>query len=78
MRKSSEILIFIDIQKALDAGITFELSSNGVILTAGDERGFLAPEFFKRVEDSRRNSLPGWDVRREVAESGMLLEDRST
>ena len=51
MRRSSQILIFIDVQKALAAGIKFFLSDNGVVLTEGDERGFLNPEFFERVED---------------------------
>jgi 2'-phosphotransferase len=57
MRRSSEILIFINIQKALDAGIKFYLSDNGVVLTEGDERGFLGTEFFDSVEDAkaRRN-----------------------
>ncbi|KAI0299153.1 phosphotransferase KptA/Tpt1 [Russula brevipes] len=51
MRKSAQVLIYIDVQKALDAGITFFLSENGVVLTAGDERGFLTTEYFLRVED---------------------------
>ena len=49
MRTSSQILIFISLQKALDAGITFFMSDNGVILTEGDDEGFLRPEFFERV-----------------------------
>lgn len=61
MRKSSQILIFIDVEKALAAGIKFYLSTNGVVLTEGDERGYLAPEFFKRVEDAKRVPLSGWD-----------------
>jgi 2'-phosphotransferase len=76
MRKHSEILIFIDVQQAIDAGITFELSSNGVILTAGDERGYLSPKFFMRVENSRGVPLPGWenspDVRNEAAASSLV------
>lgn len=62
MRKSSQILIFIDIQKALDAGIKFELSDNGVVLTEGDERGYLKPDYFSRVEDARtRQAVGGWE-----------------
>lgn len=53
MRKSSQILIFINLQKALDVGIKFYLSENGVILTEGDERGYLKTEFFDRVEDAK-------------------------
>ena len=53
MRTASQIFIFINVKKALDAGIEFFLSDNGVILTEGDDRGFLGPEFFERVEDSK-------------------------
>ena len=53
MRSWSQILIFINIQKALDAGIKFFLSDNGVVLTEGDDKGFLRPEFFERVEDAK-------------------------
>lgn len=65
MRKSAEIFIYIDLQKALNAGYKFQLSENGVILTAGNERGFLPPEFFSRVErrvgSSGREPLAGWE-----------------
>jgi len=59
MRTSSQILIFINLQKALDAGIKFFLSDNGVILTEGDDKGLLKPEFFERVEDAKRQVLSG-------------------
>lgn len=65
MRSSADIFIYIDLQKALDAGYTFQLSANGVILTPGNEKGFLPPEFFSRVErrigKSGRELLPGWE-----------------
>ena len=61
MRSSSQILIFIDVQKALSAGIKFYLSDNGVVLTAGNDKGFLPPEFFSRVETADRKPLSGWD-----------------
>jgi 2'-phosphotransferase len=53
MRTSSQILIFIDLQKALDAGIKFFLSENGVVLTEGDDEGFLRPEFFEKVKNAK-------------------------
>jgi len=61
MRESAQVLIYIDMQKALEAGILFFLSENGVVLTEGDVRGFLSPEYFLRVED-RKGSRPisGW------------------
>ncbi|KAJ3565219.1 hypothetical protein NP233_g7769 [Leucocoprinus birnbaumii] len=62
MRKSSQILIFIDVQKAIDTGIKFELSDNGVVLTEGNEEGYLKPDYFSRVEDARtRQALDGWE-----------------
>ncbi|KAJ6477410.1 KptA family-domain-containing protein [Mycena vitilis] len=49
MRGSSQVLIFVDVQRAIDAGLTFSLSNNGVILTEGDEHGVLGPQFFTRA-----------------------------
>jgi len=63
MRYSAKILIYIDVQKALDAGIQFWFSENGVVLTEGDERGFLMQNFFKKVVDvSTGRELDGWQV----------------
>ncbi|KAI6044443.1 KptA family-domain-containing protein, partial [Pisolithus marmoratus] len=61
MRNSSQVLIFIDVQKAIDAGIEFYLSKNGVVLTEGDANGFLGPQFFQRVEYADRTPVPGWE-----------------
>ena len=57
MRTSSQVLIFINLQKALDAGIKFFMSDNGVILTEGDNEGFLRPEFFEKVENTKREVM---------------------
>jgi len=61
MRTSSQILIFIDVQRALDDGIKFFLSNNGVILTEGNEEGILGTRYFIRVETSKRTAIPGWE-----------------
>lgn len=65
MRNSAEIFIYVDLQKALDAGYKFQLSANGVILTPGNDEGFLPPEFFSRVErrvgKNEREPLLGWE-----------------
>lgn len=61
MRKSSEILIYIDVQEAIDAGLKFYLSANGVVLTEGDDRGYLKPQFFSRVETVKGVPLVGYD-----------------
>jgi 2'-phosphotransferase len=50
MRAKSEILIHIDTAKAMEAGIKFYRSSNNVILTPGNEEGFLLKEYFSVVE----------------------------
>jgi len=68
MRKSSQVLIYVDLDKALGAGIKFYLSKNGVVLTPGDARGFLNPAFFSLVEGSDRMPLPGWDRSTEPAQ----------
>lgn len=61
MRNSSQILIFVNVQKALDAGIKFYLSANGVVLTEGNINGFLSPELFLRVENADRTPVQGWE-----------------
>lgn len=50
MRSSSSVLIFIDVRRAMEAGIRFWRSANGVILSEGDEKGVVPVEFFERVE----------------------------
>ncbi|KAK4507531.1 hypothetical protein PRZ48_001266 [Zasmidium cellare] len=51
MRKSSTVLIFLDLAKATEAGLKFWVSENGVILSEGNEEGVVPLEFFQRVED---------------------------
>ncbi|KAJ7675796.1 KptA family-domain-containing protein [Mycena polygramma] len=75
MRGSSQVLIFIDVQRAIDAGLTFSLSNNGVILTEGDEHGVLGPQFFMRVETSKRVAIPGWEGK-PLAEAMGALESK--
>ncbi|KAJ3770671.1 KptA family-domain-containing protein [Lentinula raphanica] len=63
IRKSSRILIYIDVEKALADGIKFYLSTNGVVLCPGNEFGFLEPKYFQRVERVAKTLEPvhGWD-----------------
>ncbi|KAF2160493.1 hypothetical protein M409DRAFT_29114 [Zasmidium cellare ATCC 36951] len=51
MRKSSTVLVFLDVVRAMQAGIKFWVSDNGVVLTEGNEEGVVPLEFFRRVED---------------------------
>ncbi|CAK5267396.1 unnamed protein product [Mycena citricolor] len=61
MRSSSEIVIFIDVERALDAGIAFFVSSNGVLLSPGNEAGYIAPRLFSDVRRAKSNgAVPRW------------------
>jgi len=62
MRTTSQILIFVDIAKAIAAGYEFLLSANGVVLTPGNNQGILPTEYFARVESARtRTPVTNWD-----------------
>jgi 2'-phosphotransferase len=54
MRNSSSILIYIDIKKALEGGLKFWRSANGVILSDGNEKGIIPVEYFKCVEERKK------------------------
>lgn len=51
MRVSSTILIFLDLRKALERGLKFFMSENGVVLSEGDDNGVVSLDFFERVEE---------------------------
>lgn len=51
MRNSSTILIYVDLRKAMDAGLEFGLSENGVVLCDGGEKGIIPIDWFERVEE---------------------------
>ncbi|XP_062503092.1 tRNA 2'-phosphotransferase 1-like [Corticium candelabrum] len=60
MRSSCEVLIGIDTAKALEAGIKFFKSANNVILSPGNEKGLIPPEFFRtavRLKGQTREQL---------------------
>ena len=46
--KEEQLLIYINLKKAMDAGIKFYASSAGLV-TPGDEAGILRPRFFQYV-----------------------------
>ena len=54
MRKNASRLVFVDVKKAMEDGVQFEVSRNGVVLTAGKE-GVLGNQYFIRVEDGKGN-----------------------
>ncbi|XP_060077881.1 uncharacterized protein LOC132557400 [Ylistrum balloti] len=49
MRSSCEVIIMLDMKKALADGLKFFRSANNVILSAGDERGIIYPAYFDTV-----------------------------
>lgn len=50
MRKSSEVIIHIDLERAIQDGVPFYVSSNGVILSPGVEAsGILPAKYFSEV-----------------------------
>ncbi|KAJ3982796.1 KptA family-domain-containing protein [Lentinula detonsa] len=74
IRKSSRILIYIDVEKALADGIKFYLSANGVVLCPGDEYGFLEPKYFQRVESVTKTLEPMQEWDRQVAETSSTID----
>ncbi|XP_072164200.1 tRNA 2'-phosphotransferase 1-like [Diadema setosum] len=59
MRKSCEMMIFLDLQAALEDGLKFFVSKNGVILCPGSDQGVVSPAYFSRVLQVRpRQELP--------------------
>eukprot|EP00923_Selenidium_pygospionis_P039555 GHVN01068712.1.p1 GENE.GHVN01068712.1~~GHVN01068712.1.p1 ORF type:complete len:235 (-),score=25.44 GHVN01068712.1:681-1385(-) len=51
-RPMSEVFIYVDVSKAMEAGVVFYRSANNVILTSGID-GVVASEFFLRVKQPK-------------------------
>ena len=49
MRKSCQVIIHLELTKAIESGLTFYLSKNNVILSEGDSDGFISSRFFSKV-----------------------------
>lgn len=49
LRHNAQVHIFIDLKKALDDRIKFYESENGVILTPGNDEGFLGQKYFAKA-----------------------------
>jgi len=52
VRRSVEVLIYVDVEKAIQDGIEFVRSENNVILSTGID-GVLHPKYFKSVVDAK-------------------------
>ncbi|KAH3666515.1 hypothetical protein OGAPHI_003511 [Ogataea philodendri] len=57
MRKSCNLLIFLDVEKLRKSPLVFYESGNGVILTPGDENGIVSTHFFLKVTDTKGNPI---------------------
>ena len=57
MRTTCELVIYLDIVAALNAGFKFYLSENGVILTPGDNEGYLDKRYFSSVIDRASGNI---------------------
>lgn len=53
MRSDAQVYIYIDLTKAIEAGINFFKSSNNVILSPGNLNGFIEPLYFLKVIDAK-------------------------
>ncbi|KAK7103661.1 tRNA 2'-phosphotransferase 1-like [Littorina saxatilis] len=49
MRGSCDLMIYLDLEKALADGLKFFRSANNVILTEGNQDGAVPPDFFMKV-----------------------------
>lgn len=47
MRSDCEIIVELDLKKALEGGLKFYYSTNNVVLTEGDDTGIVPPKYFK-------------------------------
>lgn len=52
MRSSAQVLIYIDMAKALADGLEFFISANNVVLSPGNREGAIPPEYFRAVLDA--------------------------
>lgn len=62
MRKTASVFIFINVEAAMAEGIQFGVSANGVILSSGNDEGFIPPHLFQRVIGRGSGKMKRWDV----------------
>ncbi|XP_052768030.1 uncharacterized protein LOC128208509 [Mya arenaria] len=55
MRSSCEVIIYLNLKKALEDGIPFFRSANNVILSPGNKDGIIFPRYFEGVQDRVQN-----------------------
>jgi len=57
MRKTADLKIYMDMSKAMAAGLRFFRSANNVILSPGNSNGLIPPEFFSKVQNVKTNQI---------------------
>ncbi|QIW95515.1 hypothetical protein AMS68_001033 [Peltaster fructicola] len=67
MRSSSTVLMYLDVARAIEAGLPLGTSANGVILSEGNAEGLVPLQLFKRVEDCTRHRV--------LLEDGAIVKD---
>ncbi|KAI5847778.1 KptA family-domain-containing protein [Morchella snyderi] len=69
MRMDAEVLVYVDVVRAVkEGGLAFWMSANGVVLTEGDEGGFLSLRFVERIVDRRGELGVLWEGGKVVRE----------
>jgi len=51
MRSDCNLVIWLDLRRALEEGLPFFMSNNGVVLSPGDSTGCIPPQYFQRAMD---------------------------
>jgi 2'-phosphotransferase len=75
MRRSTELLIYLDVGKAMAAGATFFISANGVILTSGvGDSGCIPPDCFRQVVNNTNGVVIFGEGCTDGAEEERLLQ----
>lgn len=59
VRNNVEIVIYLNIIKALESNLKFYRSPNGVILSPGNADGIIEPKFFSKVCDIKSGKFYG-------------------
>jgi len=67
MRSTATVFIYVDVEAAMAEGIKFFISSNGAILSPGNDQGSIPPGLFKQVVGRISGKLRSWNDGKWVA-----------
>ncbi|KAK2715018.1 tRNA 2'-phosphotransferase 1-like isoform X2 [Artemia franciscana] len=56
-RSDCTLFIYVNLAKAMKAGLKFYRSPNNVILSPGDQTGYIKPEFFEKAVDVKAGQV---------------------